>query len=284
MLSQIFINAPYNLLVSKYLPFFLEKRINPEIYFDAEILDKFPKDEFEALAKELHQHQIKITFHAPYVDLAPGAIDHKIRQVTEERLRQLLDLVPIFKPVLIVAHAAYDEVIYETHEEQWLNSSINTWNQLLPLAERFKVLLTLENVFEPNPKTLIELFKHLKSHYLGFCFDIGHQHAFTKTKISDWLTLFPYLKQVHLHDNHGLKDEHLGLGKGDIDFAYFFRLLIKHKILPLITLEPHTEQAFWDSLDYLDKLPKDIKRFLKKGPTGGSAGQEEGEKRLLLKK
>jgi len=163
-----------------------------------------------------------------------------------------------------VAHPGYDERIYETYEEQWLNSSITTWNNLLPLAERFKVLLTLENVFEPNPKILIELFQSLKSRYIGFCFDIGHQHAFTKNKIDDWIILFPYLKQVHLHDNHGIKDEHLGLGKGNIDFLYFFRLLMKHKIKPLITLEPHTEQAFWDSLDYLNRLPEDIKQYLKK--------------------
>lgn len=264
MLSNIFINAPYDLLIAKYLSFFLEKGINPEIYFGTEILDRFPKSEFQALAKELHQHGVKITFHAPYLDLAPGAIDSKIRQATEERLRELFDLVPIFKPISIVAHAGYDERIYETHEEQWLNSSITTWSHLLPLAERFKVLLTLENVFEPHPKILVELFKSLRSPYFGLCFDIGHQHTFTKTKIPDWLTLFAYLKQVHLHDNHGLKDEHLGLGKGNIDFIYFFRLLMKHRISPLITLEPHTEQAFWDSLDYLDRLPQDIKQFFKK--------------------
>ena len=263
MLSQIFINAPYDLLISKYLPFFIKRHINPEIYFSAEILDKFPEDEFRALARELQKNQIKTTFHAPYLGLDPGAIDSKIRGATLERLRQLFEVVPIFKPILIVAHAAYDERVYEEHQKEWLRSSINTWSNLLPLAEKNKVLLTLENVFEPGPEILLKLFQSLKSSYIGFCLDIGHQHAFTKTKISDWLILFPYLKQVHLHDNHGIRDEHIGLGKGNIDFLYFFRLLMEYNVRPLITLEPHTEQAFWDSLDYLNGLPEDIKQFLK---------------------
>jgi len=31
-------------------------------------------------------------------------------------------------------------------------------------------------------------------------------------------------------------------------------------------LEPHTEKAFWDSQDYLQKLPEEIKTYFKKCP------------------
>ena len=78
--------------------------------------------------------------------------------------------------------------------------------------------------------------------------------------------VFPFIKQVHLHDNHGHKDEHLGLGKGKIDFMLLFSLFKKYQRYPILTLEPHTEKAFWDSQDYLQKLPEEIKTYFKKCP------------------
>ncbi|MFZ0611664.1 MAG: sugar phosphate isomerase/epimerase, partial [Desulfobacterales bacterium] len=91
---------------------------------------------------------------------------------------------------------------------------------------------------------------------VGFCLDTGHQAAFGQASLVKWLdALGPHIGQVHLHDNHGLRDEHLALGRGKIDFPYLFRRL---KTLcdtpPVITLEPHTEEALDPSLDYLAAL------------------------------
>ena len=259
---NFFVNVPYDLLCSKYLSLFIENHINPEIYFSPQLLDKWPEDEFKSLAKELEKHHLKVSFHAPFYDLVPGAIDNKIRQVTQERLNEIFLLVPIFKAVAVVAHLGYDPRIYGNHKEEWLKNSLKTWEKFIPLLEKLKVYFNLENVFEPTPEIFLETFKNISSPWMGICFDIGHIYAFTNSTLKDWEIIFPYIKQLHLHDNRGKKDEHIGLGKGNINFIALFSLLKKYKRYPIITLEPHTEEAFWDSLKYLNNLPEDIKKFL----------------------
>jgi len=261
-LSHFFINAPYDLLCKKYLHLFIEYHLNPEIYFPPHLLDKWPEDEFKSLAKELKQHNLKITFHAPFYDLSPGAMDTKVRQATQERLTQVFALVSLFNPIAIVAHLAYDDRVYRNHKEEWFKNSLETWQKFIPLAEKHQVYLNLENVFESEPEIFLHLFENLASPFIGICFDLGHVYAFTPTNLKDWEIIFPYIKQIHLHDNHKHIDEHLGLGKGNIDFLSLFSLLKRYELYPILTLEPHTEEAFWDSLHYLHTLPEEIKIFI----------------------
>ncbi|MCD6320024.1 MAG: sugar phosphate isomerase/epimerase [Candidatus Desulfofervidaceae bacterium] len=261
-LSHFFINAPYDLLSQKYLPLFIQYRLNPEIYFSPQLLDRWPEDEFKSLARELKQSGLKVTFHAPFYDLSPGAIDTKVRQVTQERLTQVFALVSLFNPIAIVAHLAYDDRVYRNHKEEWLKNSLETWEKVIPLAEKHQVYLNLENVFEGEPEIFLRLFENFSSPFVGICFDIGHVYAFTQSTLKDWEIIFPYINQLHLHDNHGYVDKHLGLGKGKIDFPSLFSLLKRYERYPILTLEPHTEEAFWDSLEYLQKLPAEIKAFI----------------------
>jgi len=68
-------------------------------------------------------------------------------------------------------------------------------------------------------------------------------------------SLAPYLGELHLHDNCGKQDEHLAMGKGNIDFQRIFKhLKDRRKDLPTITLEPHKEEDLWLSLEYLEKI------------------------------
>ena len=266
MLTHFFVNVPYDLLVKKYLPLFARQHLNPEIYFSPQILDKWPEDEFKAVAREVEQFDLKTTFHAPFYDLSLGSIEPKVRRVTQERLEQILSLADFFHPLSIVIHLSYDARIYEEHLEEWLENTVQTIGKIIPVAEKQKIYLNLENVFESEPNIFLLVLKRFTSNYIGICFDIGHIYAFTHTTLKDWEVVFPFIKQVHLHDNHGHKDEHLGLGKGKIDFMLLFSLFKKYQRYPILTLEPHTEKAFWDSQDYLQKLPEEIKTYFKKCP------------------
>jgi len=84
---------------------------------------------------------------------------------------------------------------------------------------------------------------------------VGHLLAFAQVAWHEWLTtLEKWLGQLHLHDNHGFRDEHLPVGMGDFDFSGLFAYLKARDIKPLITLEPRSERDLWDSLIALDRL------------------------------
>ena len=70
------------------------------------------------------------------MDLAPGGIDERIREVTARRLQRTMELVPLFRPLSIVFHAGYDERRYHAHRAEWLSGSLATWEPLIQAGRR----------------------------------------------------------------------------------------------------------------------------------------------------
>ena len=108
ILKKVQIHIPFHLLRDKLLPLVIRKKINPEIGFNHTSLDRFQRDEFIKIADTLSDAGLTVTLHAPFMDLRPGAIDPKIRQVTIDRLQQVFDLAPYFHPRSIVCNPSLD--------------------------------------------------------------------------------------------------------------------------------------------------------------------------------
>ncbi|MEN6330683.1 MAG: TIM barrel protein, partial [Smithella sp.] len=194
--------------------------------------------------------------HAPFMDLRPGALDDKIRRASIDRLKQVFDLIPYFHPLKIVCHPSFDRLYYVSCDEEWLDASTQTWLTLIALIDgETKTQIALENVYEREPSVLRRLFERLNSDRICFCFDTGHFNVFACTKLKVWLDeLGKYLGHLHLHDNHGERDEHLPVGNGTFPFAGFFHALREINARPTITLEAHAEDNLWESLGNIKEL------------------------------
>jgi sugar phosphate isomerase/epimerase len=255
LLDRVQVNAPYRQLVDKYLELFLRYGINPEIGFDAPALDRADQAGTAEVARLLAEQGRTITFHGPFMDLAPGGLDERIREVTAWRLQRTMELVPLFRPQSVVFHAGYDDRRYHAHRQEWLSASLAIWEPLLGQAEDLGVVIHLENVYEQTPEMILTLMEKISSENLGFCLDLGHMNAFGEVPMSEWLdALGPHLKEVHLHDNDGSSDAHDPVGSGTVPFKELFQYLRDNEMSPVVTLEPHEEVTLWKSLETLVKL------------------------------
>ena len=255
LLKQVQVNAPYRQLVDHYLELFVKYGINPEIGFDAAALDRHSETAMAEVARLLAANGRTVTFHGPFMDLVPGGVDENIRKATAQRLQRTLELVPLFGPRSIVFHAGYDASRYHAHREEWLSSSMLTWEPLTKMAEEMAVAIHLENVYEQTPEIILTLLEKISSEHLGFCLDVGHMNVFGEVPLAEWLdALGPYLKEVHLHDNDGRSDAHQPIGSGTVPFEELFQYLQDHKLRPLVTLEPHEEATLWRSIESLALL------------------------------
>ena len=255
IIKRVQINIPLRLLHEKYLSTIIKERINPEIGFNYFVLDHFKRKDLKKIANAIIEAGLTITMHAPFMDLRPGAIDPKIRQLSIDRFKQFFEIVPYFQPDIVVCHASFDEKYYVGCMKRWTENSIDTWQQFLPLAREMNTIITLENVYENSPHSLALLLDSLKSPYIHFCFDTGHFNAFSKASLKEWIDrLGPSLKQIHLHDNKGFADEHLPVGDGNFPFYELFKILEDQSIDPVITLEPHTEEDLRKSLKNIKKM------------------------------
>ncbi len=250
--SRVHVSVPFFLLRDQYLPLILSNQIQPEIGLDFQVLDAFPLRDFKKVAGELSMAELQCSFHAPFLDLSLGAIDPRIRRVSLERVQQIMELIPLFKPRWIVCHAAYEARHYRDNQERWLKNIAESFDRLLIGVEKTQTPLMVENVFEKDPQHLKALFLALPSPLLRFCLDVGHHHLYSQTDLKDWIgQLGPFLGMLHLHDNYGRTDDHMALGQGSIDFQGFFALLEEKGLHPLITLEPHQEDWVRQSLEFL---------------------------------
>ena len=263
-MTVIHINVPYSMLLHR-IDFAIKNRIHPEIYFSADDLDACQKKDAQYLSRMLQENQLEVTFHGPFMDLSPGGVDSRVKEVTFDRLSKTIKLADFFRPKMIVFHPGYERWKFDGNVQLWLESSLQTWRPLVKQAEETGLTLAVENVFEETPDSIKSLLEEIHSPHFRFCFDTGHHHVFGKTPLPVWTeALGGFLGEVHLHDNHKEMDEHLPMGEGGFDFDQFFTLLSQYKLNPIYTIEPHEEEHLWRGL-------KAVRKYLSTKPQASNS-------------
>ncbi len=242
------INVPFDKL-EKYLPFIRQEKVDLEIYFGSRNFDSLRKSDIENIKKSL-DYNPRLSIHAPFMDLSPGAVDPKVREITIKRFSDTLDFAEILKPEVAVFHSGYDKWKYDSRVDIWLEGSLKTWNFLKNRAADLGIKIAIENIFEDEPSHLKLLMDEIKSENFGLCFDTGHFNLFSKLTLPEWLKIIkPYILELHLHDNDMLKDTHLAIGDGNFDFETLFSEL-KGKDC-VYTIEAHTVEGVRKSMERL---------------------------------
>lgn len=242
------IHIPYE-KIEKYIQFILERKLNLEIYFNADSLDSISTSDILGLQKTLN-YSPSLSFHAPFMDLSPAAVDSKVRKATIERFNHVLNISEILKPKTIVFHSGYEKWKYAFDMNIWLNDSLEIWIQINERAKKKGVKIAIENIFEDEPENIRLLMEKMNSDNFGVCFDAGHCNLFTKVPLQEWLkSLAPYIIELHLHDNDKSADLHLPIGDGNFDFNMLFSELKDRDYI--YTIETHTPERVLKSIDRL---------------------------------
>ena len=230
-MTVIHVNVPYSMLLQR-IDFVIEKRIHPEIYFSAEDLDACHERDVEHLSKTLQKNRLEITLHGPFMDLSPGGVDRRIKEVTRDRLSKTIKLARVLTPKMIVFHPGYERWKFDGNVKLWLESSLQTWRPLVREAEEAGLTLAIENVFEESPDPIRNLLEEIHSPRFRFCFDTGHHHVFAKTSLHVWMeALGGFLGEVHLHDNHREMEEVMDFALGEARFLFQAGALLAEALL-----------------------------------------------------
>lgn len=250
--TTVHVHVPYP-KIGEYLPLIREKQFDIEIYFPASALDTLEIAAIEQLRKDL-DYNPSLSFHAPFMDLSPGAIDSKVRSATIERFSHIFEIAEILLPKAIVFHSGYDKWRYDHNTAIWLEKSLETWKPFIAKAASLGVKIAIENIFEDEPSTLEMLMKELHSENFGLCFDTGHFNLFSKTPLKHWIeSLNQYIFEFHVHDNDRSMDQHLPIGDGTFDFDKLFSNIDKKKDY-IYTIEAHTPERVLKSISRLKEF------------------------------
>ncbi|HDH53206.1 MAG TPA: hypothetical protein ENH24_01830, partial [Nitrospirae bacterium] len=119
--SSTHVHVPYD-SVDRYLRFVREERLNLEIYFGSGSFDNLARSDIIELKNKL-DYNPRLTIHAPFMDLSPGAVDLKVREATMKRFSETLSAAEILMPRVIVFHSGYEKWKYEKKVNIWLKQS-----------------------------------------------------------------------------------------------------------------------------------------------------------------
>lgn len=155
-----------------------------------------------------------LTYHAPFNELFPCAIDPKARELARYRYHQAIDAGAYYGTKKIIVHSGYAPNFYYDcwFEEQ----SILFWKEFAGMIPE-DVTICVENVLETQPEPLLHILEGVDHPNIRMCLDIGHANAYSERPVMEWLELFaPWIAHFHIHNNGGKTDEHKGLWEGTI--------------------------------------------------------------------
>lgn len=193
------------------------------------------------------------TMHGDFFDVIPFSPDLKIREISDLRIRQSLDVARRMKVQAVVFHTNYNPFLNtKQYVDGWVKQNTDYWSRVL--EENQDVNIYLENMFDTTPDILEELSDGLQ-HYsnYGLCLDYAHA-AISKVSPEIWAKqLGKYVKHIHINDNDGISDLHLAWGNGNIDRQAFYDCYEKYMKEASVLIETNSYENITRSLELLEK-------------------------------
>ncbi len=215
---------------------------------------KITKESLPGFKDIIHSMDIEITVHGPFSDLNPASVNEPIWNETLRQIRQCVELSSDFSDIVVVHPGVLSPLGAQLAEQAWARN-VEALKELCGHAEDHGVTLCLENMPDMDkllcrtPSEIFGMIESVGSPALGMTFDAGHANTMKNT--SEFLGEKEKFTHVHIHDNHGIKDEHLELGKGNIRWD---RVLSELKdFRGMAVIEARSLEEGMRSLDYVRK-------------------------------
>jgi sugar phosphate isomerase/epimerase len=193
-----------------------EEGVDLEVAYD--LHEVLPLPEAKALRATGEALGVGFTLHLPFVEVNPASLIPTVRQLSEDRLKRALEFGEALGAKVGVLHTGQVPLRHPMALALAREALERTLSALLPLP--FPVALENLALF---PEDLIQGPEELKAlldrfPQYGFCLDVGHALVeLGPTGPFRYLeALGNRLLHLHLHDNHGARDDHLPVGAGRV--------------------------------------------------------------------
>lgn len=161
---------------------------------------------------------VGFTLHLPFVELNPASLIPSVRKLSQERLLRALEFGEALGAKVGVLHTGLIPVRHPVAERLAWEALEETLALLRdpPIPVALENLALWEQDLVRGPE---ELRRLLERHpHFGFCLDVGHAlvELGPKGPFRYLRALGDRLLHLHLHDNHGRRDDHLPVGSGRV--------------------------------------------------------------------
>jgi sugar phosphate isomerase/epimerase len=173
---------------------------------------------------------IRYTVHAPFADINIASPSKPLLNASMKRLEQSMVYARDLDAQLWVFHPGARTGISSFYPNQDWKQNIRTIQDLHETAEKHGLNTAIENLPEKygflmkTPEDFQRFYKETSLHDVGIVLDVGHANIENQT-INFLRKLPDKIVHMHLSDNMGEHDQHLGIGYGKIDWQQFAETL-----------------------------------------------------------
>ena len=173
---------------------------------------------------------IRFTVHAPFADINIASPSKPLLNASVKRLEQSMSYARDLDAQLWVFHPGARTGISSFYPGEDWRQNTETIKELHATAEKHGLNTAIENLPEKygflmrTPEDFQRFYKETSLHDIGIVLDVGHANLENQTIL--FLKKLPD-KIVHMHisDNLGEHDQHLGIGQGNINWQQFAETL-----------------------------------------------------------
>ncbi|MDG6222843.1 MAG: sugar phosphate isomerase/epimerase [Candidatus Bathyarchaeota archaeon] len=214
------------------------------------------KNRIKKLKEIAKTNNLDFVVHAPWANVNIATISPVLRRAVLKRLRQSLVLSGQLDCLLWLFHPGFKSGLDRFYPGKDWELNLDSVRSLLKVAQQEGVTIAIENIPEPFP-ALMKSVDDFHRFYQDLNDDIGMvldvAHANLNNQINDFIQQFSKkIIHMHLSDNQGTSDQHLGIGYGTLDWQNFAKAVKKARYDKLLMIEStdHPQQ----SIQYLNKL------------------------------
>jgi sugar phosphate isomerase/epimerase len=193
---------------------------------------------------------IRYTVHAPFADINIASPSKPMLNASIKRLEQSMAYANDLNAQLWVFHPGAKTGISTFYPNEDWKQNIQTIREIHETTEKYGLNIAIENMPEKygfimkQPEDFQKFYKETGLNDVGIALDVGHANLEGQTE--NFLKKLPD-KIVHMHvsDNMGDNDQHLGIGYGKISWQKFAETLreIAYDKTVMIESVEHVEES-----------------------------------------
>jgi len=228
----------------------------------------FPQDmhakEVEGMRENLTFRSLEPIVHSAVYDINLASLNPLIRRASIRQTIESIRFAAKIEAKIVIIHPGR---LPKDYPPAYLkNSRINlltSLNVMARMAGRMGVMLAIENSprgrahrLVTTPQEHLYILRRLGSPHLGALLDMGHAHTWGIDLREYIKSLADYILLFQLHDNRGQGDEHLPLGRGNIDLRGVGEEIQRMKRRHPVILSMRRNNDIEESIRFLEGMGK----------------------------
>lgn len=188
-------------------------------------LHELDKKKIDLLKEQAKSYGLEFSVHAPFADINIASPSKVMLNAALNRFKQSLEFANKLDAKLWVFHPGQRTGISQYYPNKEWKQNIESIKKIYAQSEEYGLNIAFENLpakywfIMKNPQDFAKFYRETNLP-IGIVLDVGHANL--EGQIESYLNqLADKIVHIHVSDNCGQDDDHLGLGFGKIDWAGF---------------------------------------------------------------